>query len=116
MADKRNSESEIESECGTNSKDATSVKKNHKRKYKTRYSKEWEVKFPFVKPCRGHISDKEYKFFCSICNINLSCSQGGINDVTVHSGKTKFNFNLVLMIALNGARSQCQMAVSLFKF
>ncbi|CAB4014767.1 ATP-dependent DNA helicase [Paramuricea clavata] len=60
-------------------------KKTSKKKYKTRYCKEWVNKFPFVKPCSQYVKDKEYKFFCSACNVNLSCSQGDINDVSTHS-------------------------------
>lgn len=106
MAEKRALErdSETESETETQSDNETNsransvgvdiVKSVKKRKYKTRYSKEWMSNFPFVKACGQHVPDKEYKFFCSVCNINLSCAQGGINDVKVHSSKLIFQFYL----------------------
>ncbi|CAB3991851.1 Hypothetical predicted protein, partial [Paramuricea clavata] len=68
-------------------------KKKRKKKYKTRYCKEWVNKFPFVKPCSQYVKDKEYKFFCSACNVNLFCSQGGINDVSTHSKSQKHKSN-----------------------
>ena len=106
MAEKRpyETDSETENETETGSDNDTSSQANleginkdksiKKRKYKTRYSKEWVSNFPFVKPCGQHIPDKEYKFFCSMCNVNLSCAQGGINDVTVHSSKLIIPFYL----------------------
>ena len=57
------------------------------KKYKTRYSKEWEKTNPFLKACRTPVSEKEYKFHCSCCNSNLSCAQGGMNDVAKHASK-----------------------------
>ena len=32
---------------------------------------------------------QEYKLHCSICNFNLSCTHGGINDVRYHVGRDK---------------------------
>ena len=57
------------------------------KKYKTRYSKEWEKTNPFLKACPTSVSEKEYKFHCSCCNSNLSCAQGGMNDVAKHVSK-----------------------------
>ena len=101
--DTEESESELEivkeSEKGASSKKINSVKTVQKKKYKTRFSKEWESKFPFVKPCNLQTSDKEYKFFCSVCNVNLSCAQGGISDVSIHS--SKFIFNIVCILHMS---------------
>ena len=44
---------------------------------------------PFIKRCSKHVNDYEYKFHCSICNINLSCNHGGINYMRDHVGKDK---------------------------
>ena len=57
------------------------------KKYKTRYSKEWEKTYPFLKACPTSVSEKEYKVHCSCCNSNLSCAQGGMNDVAKHASK-----------------------------
>ena len=57
------------------------------KKYKTRYSKEWEKTYPFLKVFPTSVSEKEYKFHCSCCNSNLSCVQGGMNDVAKHASK-----------------------------
>ena len=57
------------------------------KKYKTRYSREWEKTYPFLKACPTSVSEKEYKFHCSCCNSNLSCVQGGMNDVAKHASK-----------------------------
>ena len=66
-------------------KDQKQTKK--KKKYKTRYSKEWEKTYPFLKACSTHVFEKEYKFHCSCCNSNLLFAQGGINDVAKHTSK-----------------------------
>lgn len=107
MADKRgrewgdsSSETETESDSGdTHSRNKDQKQTKKKKKYKTRYSKEWEKTYPFLKACSTHVSEKEYKFHCSCCNSNLSCAQGGINDVAKHASKelrlisTYFNSN-----------------------
>ena len=95
MADKRgrewgdsSSETETESDSGdTHSRNKDQKQTKKKKKYKTRYSKEWEKTYPFLKACSTHVSEKEYKFHCSSCNSNLSCALGGINDVAKHASK-----------------------------
>ena len=57
------------------------------KKYKTRYFKEWEKTYSFLKACPTSVFEKEYKFHCSCCNSNLSCAQGGMNDVAKHASK-----------------------------
>ena len=93
MADKRgrewgdsSSETETESDSGdTHSRNKDQKQTKKKKKYKTRYSKEWEK--TYLKNCSTHVSEKEYKFHCSCCNSNLSCAEGGINDVAKHASK-----------------------------
>ena len=55
------------------------------RKYKTSFSMEWVNTYDFVGPCSISVPDYQHKFQCNFCNINLSCSAGGINDVKRHS-------------------------------
>ena len=74
------------SECDSSEDDQKQARKKTK-KYKTRYSKEWEKTYPFLKACPTSVSEKEYKFHCSCCNSNLSCAQGGMNDVAKHASK-----------------------------
>ena len=45
--------------------------------------------YPFIKKCSKLVNDHEYKLHCSICNVNLSCTHGGINDVRNHVGRDK---------------------------
>ena len=56
-----------------------------KVKYRTSFSKEWVNTYSFVGPCAISVPDYQHKFRCNVCNINLSCSAGGINDVKKHS-------------------------------
>ena len=49
-------------------------KKVKKAKYKTKFSKEWQTKFPFVKACYNDIKDHRYNYFCSFRGIHLSCA------------------------------------------
>ena len=49
-------------------------------KCSSHYHKEWETKYTFVKQ-----SGKGDTYFtCTICKKDLSCSHGGVNDVTKH--------------------------------
>ena len=72
MADKRgrewgdsSSETETESDSGdTHSRNKDQKQTKKKKKYKTRYSKEWDKTYPFLKACSTHVSEKEYKFHC----------------------------------------------------
>ena len=94
MADKakrhdRDSRSECDSsEYSRNNDQKQATKKT--KKYKTNYSKEWEKTYPFLKACPTSVSEKEYKFHYSCCNSNLSCAQGGTNDVAKHASKDRF--------------------------
>ena len=51
------------------------------KKYKTSFSMEWVNTYDFVSPCSISVPDYQHKFRCNVCNINLSRSAGGINDV-----------------------------------
>ena len=44
---------------------------------------------PFIKRYPKHVNDHEYEIHFSICNVNLSCAHGGINDVRDHVGRDK---------------------------
>ena len=59
------------------------------KKRLTRYWNAMANEHPFIKRCSKHVNDYEYKFHCSICNINLSCNHGGINYMRDHVGKDK---------------------------
>jgi len=37
-----------------------------RKKYKTRYSKEWQKIYPFLKACFTYVSEKGYKFLDSL--------------------------------------------------
>ena len=91
MADKakrhdQDSSSECDSSEDSHNNDQKQARKKTK-KYKTRYSKEWEKTNPFLKACPTSVYEKEYKFHYSCCNSNLSCVQGGMNDVAKHASK-----------------------------
>lgn len=49
-------------------------------KYKTKYSKDWERKWPFLSP----ISHNPYRFRCNVCSKELSCGHQGASDVKDH--------------------------------
>lgn len=49
--------------------------------YKTKYNKEWEKTYPFIRP----VHDDPHSFRCSVCMKNLSCAHQGIADVKSHS-------------------------------
>ena len=55
------------------------------KKYKTSFSTEWVNTYDFISSCSISVPDYQHKFQCKVCNINLSCSAGGINDVKRHS-------------------------------
>ena len=91
MADKakrhdQDSSSECDSSEDSRNNDQKQARKKTK-KYKTRYSKEWEKTYPFLKACPTSVSEKEYKFYCSCCISNLPCAQGGMSDVAKHASK-----------------------------
>ena len=54
-------------------------------KCKTRYSKEYEKEYDFVRKCSSGVCYSDYKFHCMACNIDLSCAGGGRNDIYKHS-------------------------------
>jgi len=61
----RGPSSDTESDSGDSRyKDQKQVKK--KKKYKTRYSKEWQKMYPFLKACSTYVSEKGYKFLDSL--------------------------------------------------
>ena len=45
--------------------------------------------YSFIKRCSKHVNNHENKFDCSICNVRLPCTHGGINDVKDHVGRDK---------------------------
>ena len=55
------------------------------KKCRTSFSMEWVNTYDFVSSCSISVPDYQHKFRCNVCNINLSCSAGGINDVKRHS-------------------------------
>ena len=102
----QDSSSECDSSEDSRNNDQKQARKKTK-KYKTRYSKEWEKTYPFLKACPTSVSEKEYKFHCSCCKSNLSCAEGGINDVAKHASKDWF-----LKILIRSKPSICLTYVS----
>ena len=49
-------------------------------KYKTRYSKDWERKWPFLAP----VPHDPHRFRCNVCSKDLSCGHQGASDVKDH--------------------------------
>ena len=47
-------------------------------KRKTRYSKEYEKEYDFVRKCNCGVRGSYYKFHCMACNIDLSCASGDV--------------------------------------
>ena len=56
-----------------------------KMKYKCTFQKEWLNKFDFISECSISVPDHRHKFRCSVCNLDLACGGGGVNDVKKHS-------------------------------
>lgn len=48
--------------------------------YKTRYSKDWQKKWPFVTSVPGD----QHSFRCTLCSKNLKCGHQGAADVSHH--------------------------------
>lgn len=75
----------VEEECDTDSDREGPASKRTKfagaYKYKTKYSKEWKKKWPFIDSVRGD----PYSFRCSVCSKNLSCGHQGSTDVQQQS-------------------------------
>ena len=59
------------------------------KKRRTKYSADYTKEYSFIKKCSKNVHDHEYKFHCSICNLNLSCAHGGIQDVRDHLNRDK---------------------------
>ena len=59
-------------------------------KRKTRYSKEYDKEYDFVRECSSGIYESDYKFHCMVCNIDLSCAGGGRNDICTESHKNNY--------------------------
>ena len=68
--------------------------------YKTKYSKEWEAKFPFI----SSVPHKPHCFRCNICMKELGCGYQGISDVKQHI-QTKFHQKQA-----NGASTQSKLS------
>ena len=64
------------------SKVMASASKRIKRK--TKFDDSYTEKFNFIVKCSNSVQDHEFKFRCTVCCVNLSCSHGGINDVELH--------------------------------
>ena len=62
------------------------------KKYKTKYHKEWEQQFPWVRSCSSHVQDYTYKYDCNFCNVDNSCGYGGVNDLKVHEGNVQLAY------------------------
>ena len=56
----------------------------NKMKYRIKCSDELKKQFSFVSICSSSISDHQYKFHCNVCNLDLSCTSGGANNVQKH--------------------------------
>ena len=48
--------------------------------YKTKYSKDWQKKWPFIASVPGD----PQSFRCTLCSKNLKCSHQGATDVSHH--------------------------------
>ena len=48
--------------------------------YRTKYNREWEKTYPFVRPVHGD----PHAFRCSVCLKNIRCAHQGIADVKSH--------------------------------
>ena len=55
------------------------------KKLKIGFSTDWVNTYDFVSLCSISVPDYQHKFWCNVCNINLSCSAGGMNDIKRHS-------------------------------
>ena len=53
-------------------------------KQKTKFDDSYTEKYNLIIKCSNSIQDYEFKFRCTVCCVNLSCSHGGINDVDLH--------------------------------
>ena len=49
-------------------------------KYKTKYSKDWESKWPFI----SSVPHKPHHFRCNLCLKELGCGHQGVSDVKDH--------------------------------
>ncbi|KAJ8030946.1 hypothetical protein HOLleu_27502 [Holothuria leucospilota] len=58
-------------------------------KRRTKYSDEYQKKYPFIRACSSSVQDNLYKFHCTSCNVNVSCAHGGITDVKDHVSSAK---------------------------
>ena len=66
-------------------------------KRKTRYSKEYEKEYDFVREWSSGVHESDYKFHCMVCNIDLSCAGGGRNDICKHSLSESHKNNYEIM-------------------
>ena len=55
--------------------------KDKKMRYRTKYSDDLNKLFSFVSKRSSSINDHKYKFHCNVCNLDLSCASGSVNDV-----------------------------------
>ena len=63
------------------------------KKVKTKYDDDrYNERYSCVTKCSSSIPDHLYKYHCSICNANLSCSHSSIYDVELHFKSAKHKF------------------------
>ncbi len=59
------------------------------KKYKTGYNKASELKHSWARAFSSHVADHQFEYHCKVCNVDKSCGYGGVNDLTVYTGKPR---------------------------
>ena len=57
--------------------------------YKTKFNHAWTKTYSFIREVKGD----QYKFLCTVCGRNVSCSHQGKRDVERHVGKAMHKAN-----------------------
>ena len=65
---------------GPRAKKAKYTKYAGSYKYKTKFSKEWMKKYPFI----SAVKNDPYLFLCNVCTKVLACGHQGVSDVKSH--------------------------------
>ena len=60
-----------------------------KVKRKTKYVDSYNERYSCITRCSSSIPDHLYKYHCSVCNANLSCSYSGSYGVELHLKSAK---------------------------
>ena len=58
---------------------ATEKGPSNKKKYESKFKKDWEGEFPGIVACKD-----THKALCTFCNIEISISSGGKGDIAKH--------------------------------